>query len=214
MPISLTAHSTCREEMAAARHLMPASFISAPAAGEFVNRTPGVPGGCACQAAISWIFLVEQIGRVLDFADQMVLASSPLRSRRAAESRIRRSEAIGSTPGCLGWGDEALAAADQIVARGSDSVIVLGTPKEPMRWLHLLQRLMAGAGVVPFSGSFLTGALALATTVALADNWDRLHDHGYFPHNEYSAHHIKAWAVMAPSPTSPRTRTRHLRTRR
>ena len=57
---------------------------------------------------------------------------------------------------------------------------------------------MGAAGVVPFSGSLLVGALGPATTVAVGDRNGTVvaAAHGYLPHNAYSAYHRHAWGGL------------------
>ncbi len=95
---------------------------------------------------------------------------------------------------------EALAAADRMLARGlPEGLVRLDMPTDPEGVdTRAIQQLMSTGGVVPFSGSFLTGALGPAATVALADASGAVvaAAHGHFPHNEHSAHHRKAWGGL------------------
>jgi len=61
-----------------------------------------------------------------------------------------------------------------------------------------IQTLMAAAGVVPFSGSLLIGALGPATTVAIGDDNGTVvaTAHGYLPHNAHGAYHRHAWGGL------------------
>lgn len=71
-----------------------------------------------------------------------------------------------------------------------------------------LQSLMGEAGVVPFSGSMLVGALGPAATVALEDGSGATvaAAHGYLPHNEHSAFHSYAWGGLVAVAESQRGR--------
>lgn len=66
-----------------------------------------------------------------------------------------------------------------------------------------LQSFMLANGVVPFSGSMLTGVFGPVTTVVI---WDEEGDiaaaaHGYLPHNQFSQHCESAWGgLVAVSP--------------
>ena len=58
-------------------------------------------------------------------------------------------------------------------------------------------------GVVPFSGSMLTGVFGPVTTVVILDEQDEIAAaaHGYLPHNKFSPHHHSAWGgLVAVSP--------------
>lgn len=62
-------------------------------------------------------------------------------------------------------------------------------PTEPEgEFISRLQALMGAAGVVPFSGSPLTGSCGPATTVAIEDDEGNIvaAAHGYMPHNTFS----------------------------
>ena len=66
-----------------------------------------------------------------------------------------------------------------------------------------VQSFMVANGVVPFSGSMLTGAFGPVTTVVILDEQDEVATtaHGYLPHNKFSPHHESAWGgLVAVSP--------------
>lgn len=94
----------------------------------------------------------------------------------------------------------ALAASEAILSRGlPDGLIDLDMPTEPEGdYTRQIQTLMGGAGLVPFSGSLLTGAMGPATTVAVGthDGAPRAAAHGYLPHNEYSSYRRHAWGGL------------------
>lgn len=174
----------------------------AEAAVEFVSRTPGAcqagrTMGCDQPDLLGWQKIEEFLAR-----DQ-VCGFRLLPADRAEQLRAelaQRSHRFDTWDVFLAGRTEALMAADQIVSRGlPENVTILRKPKEPEGADTLdIQRLMATVGVVPFSGSFLTGALGPATTVALADESGSVvaAAHAYFPHNEYSPHHRKAWGGL------------------
>lgn len=73
------------------------------------------------------------------------------------------------------------------------------TPIDPESdHMRRLQAMMAGAGLVPFSGSMLTGAVGSATTVLIGDAEGNVAAcaHGYMPHNAYSPYHGYAWGGL------------------
>jgi hypothetical protein len=57
---------------------------------------------------------------------------------------------------------------------------------------------MGAAGIVPFSGSLLVGAVGPATTVAVGDPEGNVVAvaHGYMPHNAHSVYHRYAWGGL------------------
>jgi hypothetical protein len=61
-----------------------------------------------------------------------------------------------------------------------------------------MQNLMGSAGIVPFSGSFLTGELGDAITVVLGDGSGTVvaAAHGYMPHNSFSPYRGYAWGGL------------------
>jgi len=66
-----------------------------------------------------------------------------------------------------------------------------------------VQSFMVANGVVPFSGSMLTGAFGPVTTVVILDEQGEVAAaaHGYLPHNKFSPHHESAWGgLVAVSP--------------
>lgn len=94
----------------------------------------------------------------------------------------------------------ALEASEAIVARGAPKrTEALPSPTEPEgEHTQRIQSVMIGAGVVPFSGSFLTGAFGPVATVALGDEAGNIvaAAHGYLPHKSYSNHRRSAWGGL------------------
>lgn len=95
---------------------------------------------------------------------------------------------------------QALAASAAILARGlPDGLTELDRPTESEgEYTVQIQTLMASAGVVPFSGSMLVGAIGPATTVAIGDGEGNVvaAAHGYLPHNNYSPYRRYAWGGL------------------
>jgi RimJ/RimL family protein N-acetyltransferase len=95
----------------------------------------------------------------------------------------------------------ALAASQAVLSRAlPDGLIELAEPTLPGDDMTAaIQALMASAGVVPFSGSFLTGEFGPAATVAVGDRRGSVvaAAHGYMPHNAFSAYHRHAWGGLA-----------------
>lgn len=96
--------------------------------------------------------------------------------------------------------DTALAASEKFARRSLPSEYSLWpTPTDPESdEVQRLQAMMAGAGLVPFSGSMLTGAIGSATTVVIGDTEGNVAAcaHGYMPHNVYSPYHSCAWGGL------------------
>jgi hypothetical protein len=94
----------------------------------------------------------------------------------------------------------ALPAAEAILDRGlPDGLTDLDRPTDPDgAYISRIQALMGSAGVFPFSGSLLVGALGPATTVAVGDASGRIvaAAHGYMPHNEHSRWRHYAWGGL------------------
>jgi RimJ/RimL family protein N-acetyltransferase len=95
----------------------------------------------------------------------------------------------------------ALAATAAILDGGlPDGLVERPLPADPTsEATRRIQALMHAAGVVPFSGSLLTGALGPATTVALGttDGGVVAAAHGYLPHNAASPYRHHAWGGLA-----------------
>jgi RimJ/RimL family protein N-acetyltransferase len=94
----------------------------------------------------------------------------------------------------------ALAASKEILSRGlPDGLFDLPMPTEAEAAdTGRIQALMAAAGIVPFSGSLLAGALAPAVTAVAGDQDGAVAAaaHGYMPHNEHSPYHRHAWGGL------------------
>lgn len=94
----------------------------------------------------------------------------------------------------------ALAACEAILSRDlPDGLVALDRPSDPEgEYTARIQTFMGQAGVAPFSGSLLTGALGPATTVAVGDESGAIAAtaHAYLPHNAHSPHHRHAWGGL------------------
>jgi hypothetical protein len=92
------------------------------------------------------------------------------------------------------------AASAAILSRGlPDGLVELESPTDPEgEYTARIQALMGAAGVVPFSGSMLTGAVAPAATLVIGDRQGNVvaAAHAYLPHNTYSAYHRYAWGGL------------------
>lgn len=94
----------------------------------------------------------------------------------------------------------ALTASGDILSRGLPvGLVEMERPTDPEGgYTGRIQALMGASGVVPFSGSMLTGAIGRATTVAVGDRDGNVvaAAHGYLPHNAYSSYHRHAWGGL------------------
>jgi RimJ/RimL family protein N-acetyltransferase len=95
----------------------------------------------------------------------------------------------------------ALAATAAILRSGlPDGLAERPLPADPQgEMTRRIQALMHAAGVVPFSGSLLTGALGPASTIVIAarDGSVSAVAHGYLPHNDASPYRRYAWGGLA-----------------
>jgi len=94
----------------------------------------------------------------------------------------------------------ALAASEAILSHGlPDEFRELERPADPQgRDMARIQTLMNDAGVMPFSGSMLTGGVGPASTVTIGEKDGTVVAvaHGYLPHNSFSPYHRYAWGGL------------------
>ncbi|MCO5063628.1 MAG: GNAT family N-acetyltransferase [Rhizobiaceae bacterium] len=94
----------------------------------------------------------------------------------------------------------ATAACEAILSRRlPDDLAELVLPTDPLgEPVKRAQALMGTAGIVPFSGSFLTGSCGPAKTVALGNGAKDVvaAAHCYMPHNAYSPFQSYAWGGL------------------
>ena len=94
----------------------------------------------------------------------------------------------------------ALPMSEEIVRKGRpEGLRDLEMPTEPAGdYTRRIQSLMSDAGVVPFSGSLLTGRLGPATTVVVGDSTGAIMAaaHGHLPHNSFSPYHRHRWGGL------------------
>jgi hypothetical protein len=174
----------------------------AEASVDFIRSTPG-----ACQAGrtmgcddldkLGWVRINTFLDRDGACGFRLIPADkvSEIRSRLA-----KRDFRFDTWDLFLADGKAALAASQAILARGlPDGLIERPRPTEPDdEYTGRIQALMGAAGIVPFSGSLLTGALGPATTVAVGDRSGTIvaAAHGYLPHNAYSPYRRHAWGGL------------------
>jgi hypothetical protein len=95
----------------------------------------------------------------------------------------------------------ALAATEKVLGAGlPEGLAESPLPDDPLgEATQRIQSLMHAAGVVPFSGSLLTGAFGPATTISItaSDGSVAAAAHGYLPHNDASLYRRHAWGGLA-----------------
>ena len=174
----------------------------AEASVDFINATPGAcqtgrTMGCDDPDKLGW----DVIDQILD--RDGICGFRMITTNKAEELRERldkRNFRFDSWDVFAADRLRALTASEAIVARGLPKGLVdLEKPTEPDGdYVARIQALMATSGVVPFSGSLLTGALGPATTVAVGDKTGAVvaAAHGYLAHNSYSAYSRYAWGGL------------------
>lgn len=174
----------------------------AEASAGFIKATPG-----ACQAGrivgcddpdkLGWDHIAEIIER------DGVCGFRLIDTEQVDEIRARLWQL-----GCrLDTWDVFLADRDTALA-ASKSAVERGLPDEFSRRMEFsgaesgqvreLQSLMVNSGLVPFSGSMLTGEYGSVANAALVDLNSRLIAcaHGCLPHNSFSRYHTYAWGGL------------------
>ena len=168
-------------------------FIRATAGACQAGRTMG----CDDPDRLGWEHILHFVNRdgACGFRLIPVARMEELRSRMA-ERNLR----LDTWDVFLADRATALPAAEAILDRGlPDGLTDLGRPTDPEgTYMSRIQALMGSAGVFPFSGSLLVGALGPATTVAVGDAGGRVvaAAHGYMPHNEHSRWRHHAWGGL------------------
>jgi Acetyltransferase (GNAT) family len=174
----------------------------AEASVEFIGATPGACQigrmmGCDDPDKLGWDRIEEFLDRdgVCGFRLIAAVEVERLRSRM-----MRRNFRLDTWDVFLADQASALAASEAIISRGlPDGLIDLDRPTEPESdYTARIQALMGVAGIVPFSGSLLVGALGPATTVIVGDRSGTIvaAAHGYLPHNAHSAYYRHAWGGL------------------
>lgn len=174
----------------------------AEASVDFINATPGACQGgrvmgCDDPDRYGWARIEQALERDGMFGFRLIAASQAddLRSRLAnLNFRFDTWDVF------LAERARALAASEEIVYRGlPDGLNDLDGPTGPEgEYTTRIQAAMGAAGVLPFSGSLLVGALAPAATVAVGDPAGAVvaTAHGHLPHNAYSPFRRHAWGGL------------------
>jgi len=175
---------------------------TAEANDDFIKETPGACQvgrmiGCDDPERLGW----ERIGAILDRDGICGFRLIPADRVGALRSRLaERGFRLDTWDLFLADRATALAASQAILSRGlPDGLTEMAQPTDPEgEDTRRIQALIGAAGVVPFSGSLLAGALGPATTIALGDAAGAVvaTAHGYRPHNRHSAFHGHAWGGL------------------
>lgn len=174
----------------------------AEASVAFINATPGAcqagrTMGCDDPDRLGWQRIDEFLARDGVCGFRLIPAG---KADELKSYLTKRNCRFDSWDVFLADRETALAASESILSRGlPNGLIELERPTDPQgEHTARIQTLMAAAGVVPFSGSLLTGAIGSATTVAIGDR-DGLvaaAAHGYLPHNAHSDYRGYAWGGL------------------
>ncbi len=174
----------------------------AEAGAEFINATPG-----ACQAGrimscddldrLGWEKIDAFLERDGVFGFRLIAAG---KADGIKAQLAKRDCRFDTWDVFLAGRASALSASEAILSRGlPDGLFELAKPTDPEGdYTGRIQALMGAAGIVPFSGSMLTGALGPAASVAIGDQDGTVvaAAHGYMPHNAHSPYHLHAWGGL------------------
>ena len=174
----------------------------AEASAAFVRSTPGACQagrmmGCDDPDALGWTYIDSFLTRD-EVCGFRLLDANRVEALRA--ELVERGCRFDTWDVFLADRQTALAASDAILSRGlPDGLIDLDMPSEPEGgYTNQIQVSMSRAGLVPFSGSMLTGAVGPATTAAIGDGRGKLFAtaHGYMPHNQFSPFARYGWGGL------------------
>lgn len=174
----------------------------AEASAEFINGTAGAcqtgrTMGCDDLDRLGWDRIDEFLNRDGICGFRLIPAA---RVEELRSQLTRRKFRFDTWDVFVADRAHALTACEAIISGGLPNGLVdLSPPDRPEDdYIVRIQKLMGAAGVVPFSGSLLVGAVGPATTVAVRDNAGAVvaAAHGYLPHNSYSPFHRYAWGGL------------------
>jgi hypothetical protein len=174
----------------------------AEASADFIIATPGAcqtgrTMGCDDPDRLGWKRIIEFLDRdgICGFRLIPINKVAGLRSRLT-----ERGYRFDTWDVFVADRATTLTASEAILSRGlPDGLVELEKPNDPEgEYTGRIQAVMSAAGVVPFSGSMLTGVIGSATTVAVGDRYGNVvaTAHGYLPHNAYSDYHRYAWGGL------------------
>jgi hypothetical protein len=139
---------------------------------DFINATPGAcqtgrTMGCDDPDRLGWKRIIEFLDRDGICGFRLI----PINKVAGLTSRLtERGYRFDAWDVFLADRATALTASEAILSRGlPDGLVELEKPNDPeSEYIGRIQTVMGAAGVVPFSGSMLTGVIGSATTVAVA----------------------------------------------
>jgi RimJ/RimL family protein N-acetyltransferase len=172
------------------------------AAEELIRATPGACQNCRMMGCddidrLGWDRIDEWLARDGCIGFRLIPVA---RLKELRENLAARGYRFDTWDVFVADRASGLEACEPILAAGlPDGFAEAEKPVDPegeelARW----QALMAAAGVVPFSGSMLAGAIRSASTVAILNRAGApaAVAHTYMPHNAYSSHHRHAWGGL------------------
>ena len=174
----------------------------AEASAEFINVTAGAcqtgrTMGCDDPERLGWARIAEFLDRDGFCGFRLIPSSNADRLQSHLEAQGFRFDRWDVF---LADRHSALAASEAILSHGlPDEFRELERPADPQgRDMARIQTLMNDAGVVPFSGSMLTGGVGPASTVTIGEKDGTVvaAAHGYLPHNSFSPYHQYAWGGL------------------
>lgn len=184
----------------------------AEASVDFINATPGAcqtgrTMGCDDPDLLGW----ERIEEFLERDGVCGFRLIPTDKLDELKSRLmKRGYRFDTWDVFLADRATALYASEVILSRRlPDGLIEMERPTDPeSEYTRRIQAFMGAAGVVPFSGSLLTGALGSATTMAVGDENGKIvaTSHAYMPHSAHSPYHRHAWGGLVAVGESQRGR--------
>ncbi|APH70075.1 GNAT family N-acetyltransferase [Aquibium oceanicum] len=174
----------------------------AEAAAAFIEATPGAcqtgrTMGCDDPAKLGWERIDEYLDRDGICGFRLISADGVAE----LEDRLgERGYRLDTWDVFLADRSTALLASKGILSRSLPAgLFELESPTDPTgERTQRIQSIMSAAGVAPFSGSMLVGAIGPATTTAIGDADGNVVAvaHGYMPHNSHSDFHRYAWGGL------------------
>ncbi|MEN3792722.1 GNAT family N-acetyltransferase [Fulvimarina sp. MAC3] len=174
----------------------------AEASASFIEATPGAcqtgrTMGCDDPERLGWQRIEEFLGRDGACGFRLITSEKAdmLASRLEGQGfRLDRWDVF------LADRAAALAASEAVLSCGlPEGLRELSRPTDPVGSdTARIRARMGDAGVVPFSGTLMTGGAGPAVTVAIGDENGVVvaAAHGYLPHNRFSPFHRYAWGGL------------------
>ena len=153
--------------------------------------------GCDDPDRLGW----DKIDQILDRDEVFAFRLIPLEKIDGIRARLAaRNFRLDVWDLFIGERARALPLSEAIVANGlPPGMVDLDEPVDPEgEHTRSIQGLISRSGIVPFSGSFLTGGFGPSTTVSVGDENGNTVSvaHGYLPHNRHSPWHSHGWGGL------------------